>query len=130
MVLDRPLLAYAADDAHFSTRPDYFGGWVWVKAEENTPEALLASLKSGAFYASQGPLISEVRRENNELVIATSPVAEIYLSGAGSKNRSIQRSHLTGARLPLDPFLGSWARVTVIDFAGRRAWTSPFEVDG
>jgi hypothetical protein len=130
MVLDRPLLAYAADDAHFNTRPDFFGGWVWVKAESRTPEALLAALKTGAYYSSQGPQIHDVRREGDEMVIATSPVAEIYISGAGSKNRSIQRSLVTGARLPLDRFSGSWARVTVVDFAGRRAWTSPFMVEG
>ena len=44
----------ATDDAHFS-EPDHFGGWVMVKALENTPEALLAALKAGDFYSSQGP---------------------------------------------------------------------------
>ena len=38
----RRLLAYAADDAHFSIRPDTFVGWVEVRAEELSPEAILS----------------------------------------------------------------------------------------
>ncbi len=50
----RQLSLIATDDAHFS-EPDHFGGWVMVKAEENAPDALLAALKRGDFYSSQGP---------------------------------------------------------------------------
>lgn len=124
-----PLLAYAADDAHFHTRPDRFGGWVWVKAEERTPEALLAALKAGSFYSSQGPTFTDVRREGNEIVIETSPVNEIYLTGIGSKRRGCAEPGVTEARLPIEPFIGEWARITIIDANGKRAWTSPFVVE-
>ena len=50
------LTAVATDDAHFRV-DDACGGWVMVKAEENEPAALLAALKAGHFYSSQGPLI-------------------------------------------------------------------------
>ena len=125
----RPLLAYAADDAHFHIRPDRFGGWVWVKAEERTPEALLAALKAGSFYSSQGPTFSDIRREGDDLVITASPVDEIMLTGIGSKRRGVSEPGLTEARLPIAPFAGEWARVTIIDANGKRAWTSPFVVD-
>lgn len=125
----KPLLVYAADDAHFNTRPDYFGGWVWVRAEENSPEALLAALKAGSYYSSQGPQIHNIEPDGDDLVISTSPVAEIYLAGGGSKHRYAQRSSLIEARLPLDFFKGTWARITVIDHAGQRAWTNPFVVE-
>ena len=50
----RRLNAIAVDDSHWKA-PDAFGGWVMVKAAENDPDALLDALKSGEFYASQGP---------------------------------------------------------------------------
>ena len=53
------LNAYAADDAHFAT-PDAGGGWVMVKAEALEPELLLAALKRGDFYSSQGPEIHDI----------------------------------------------------------------------
>ena len=47
----RKLSFIATDDAHFRTgNLDAFGGWVMVKAEENTPELILDALKTGANY--------------------------------------------------------------------------------
>ena len=34
---------------------DYRGGWTMVKAERLDPDAILAALKAGHFYASTGP---------------------------------------------------------------------------
>jgi hypothetical protein len=76
-----------------------------------------------------GPELRDIRREGDELVISSSPVAEVYLTGAGSKHKYLQRSALTETRFPLDLFLGSWARVIVVDAAGHRAWSNPFEVE-
>ena len=50
----RRLSLIATDDAHFS-EPDHFGGWVMVKATENTPDALLAALKRGDLTPARGP---------------------------------------------------------------------------
>ena len=69
----RRILGYAADDAHFNGRPDHFGGWVMVRAEALTPEALLEALKDGQFYSSQGPTIEHVgrgRRPNRRALLA------------------------------------------------------------
>ena len=56
------LTAIATDDAHFRAGDsDAFGGFVMVKAESLDPEALLAALKNGHFYASQGPRIDDMR---------------------------------------------------------------------
>jgi len=35
---------------------------------------------------------------------------------------------MTRAKLPVDGLQGSRLRLTVIDAAGNRAWTNPFEV--
>lgn len=122
------LSAIATDDSHFKA-DDAFGGWVMVKAEENTPEALLAALKAGRMYASQGPEIHDITREGDELVITCSPAATIALLGPVSMNARQHGRNLTRARLPLTKFLGSWARVAVTDASGRRAWTSPLWLD-
>ncbi len=129
MATGTPLLAYAADDAHFKDRADFCGGWVMVKSEENSPESLLAALKSGAFYSSMGPELRDIRREGDELVIECSPVEEVYVTGPGIKRAYQQRSAITSARFPVEKFVGGWARVTVVDRAAQRAWSNPFTVD-
>lgn len=116
----------ATDDAHFN-EPDHFGGWLWVKAEENTPEALLAALKAGHYYASQGPEIYGLRLADGVLEITCSAVVSVIVQGAGVAARALHGVSMTRARLDLGDLAQSpWLRVTVIDAAGRRAWSNPY----
>jgi predicted metal-dependent phosphoesterase TrpH len=124
-LIGKRLGAIAVDDAHFSTRPDAFGGWVHVKAETLDPDALLAALKAGRFYASQGPELRDVAIEGDEIRVACSPVRAIFATGAGSAARYLRGDGLTEASFPLEPFAGGYVRITVVDDAGKRAWTSP-----
>jgi hypothetical protein len=121
------LQAYAADDAHFQAREDRFGGWVQVRAEALEPDALLAALKAGHFYSSQGPEIRQLTIEGNQLRLECSPARAVFVSGRGSRSRSALApgGDLTTCTLGLDPFAGSYCRVTVVDKAGKRAWTNP-----
>ena len=121
----RRLLAYAADDTHFSDRPDSFGAWVMVRAPELTPESLLSALKAGHFYSSQGPELHDVRIEGNSLYVSCSPASVIFISGRGSRAAHVRGEGLTEAEFPLDRFLDSYCRVTVLDAEGKRAWTNP-----
>ena len=124
----RELTLIATDDAHF-TEPDHFGGWVMVKAEENTPEALLAALKDGAFYATQGPELRDIRLEGDRLVVESSAVASVILLGRGTASTAVHGHSLSRTDLPLARFRGhDWLRVTVIDAAGRRAWSNPIRL--
>jgi hypothetical protein len=121
----RRLTLIATDDAHFH-EPDHFGGWVMVKATENTPEALLAALKRGDFYASQGPQIHDVRIEGETAYVECSAAASIVALGWGTGARGVHGHSMTRAEVPLDRLLGSpWVRISVIDAAGRRAWSNP-----
>ncbi|MBT9383070.1 CehA/McbA family metallohydrolase [Pseudooceanicola sp. CBS1P-1] len=121
----RALSLIATDDAHFS-EPDHFGGWVMVKAPENTPEALLAALKDGAFYSSQGPELRDVRLHDTHVEVACSAVATVILQGRGTAAVAHHGHSLTRAEIPLTRFANSpWLRVTVIDAASRRAWSNP-----
>ncbi len=121
----RRLSLIATDDAHF-TEPDHFGGWVMVKAEENAPEALLAALKRGDFYASEGPELRGVRLAEHEVAVESSAVQTVIVQGHGAAATAVHGQSLTSATVPLDRVRNSpWLRVTVIDRAGRRAWSNP-----
>jgi histidinol phosphatase-like PHP family hydrolase len=121
----RRLSLIATDDAHF-TEPDHFGGWVMVKARENTPEALLAALKAGDFYSSQGPELRDVRVEGDRVTVESSAVVSVIALGAGSGAKAVHGASMTRAQVPLDRLNDSpWVRVAVVDAAGRRAWSNP-----
>jgi hypothetical protein len=121
----RRLSLIATDDAHFS-EPDHFGGWVMVKATENTPEALLAALKDGAFYSSQGPELRDVWVDGDHVVVESSAVVSAIVQGRGTGARAVHGASMTSTRVPMARLNGSpWLRVTVIDAAGKRAWSNP-----
>jgi hypothetical protein len=115
----------ATDDAHFS-EPDHFGGWTMVKATENEPQALLAALKRGDFYASTGPELRDVRIEDGHLVVECSAVSSIIAIGWGTGAKAVHGPSMTRGAVPLDRLNHSpWVRAAVIDAAGKRAWSNP-----
>ena len=121
----RRLTLVATDDAHFS-EPDHFGGWVMVKAEANEPEALLAALKAGHFYSSQGPDLHDVRITDEAVEVECSSVRSIIVQGSGTAAKAVHGMSLNGASIPLERFRNSpFVRVSVIDHSGRRAWSNP-----
>lgn len=125
----RRLDLVATDDAHF-TEPDHFGGWVMVKAEENDPEALLGALKAGRHYSSQGPELRNIVLTDSEIVVESSAVVSMIVSSSGNLAKAVHGLSMTRAALPLRLYAGrDWIRVTVIDAAGRRAWSNPIWLD-
>ena len=121
----RHLNLIATDDAHFNT-PDYFGGWVMVKAKENAPDALLEALKAGAFYSSTGPEIHDIRITKDGIEVDCTAVVNILVQGHGSPMAKLRGEAMTKAQISLERLAGSpWIRVTVIDRAGKRAWSNP-----
>lgn len=123
------LLTYAADDAHFKIRADYRAAWVQVKAEALDPDALLAALKAGHFYSSQGPELSDVSVDGERIRIACSPAESVFVTGRGSVAVHQTLQGIGRCDFSLAPFAGSYCRVTVIDAAGKRAWTNPIWID-
>ena len=121
----RKLNLIATDDAHFNT-PDFFGGWVMVKATQNTPEALLAALRAGAFYSSTGPQINDIRITDEGVEVDCSSAATIIVQGQGTSMATLHGNSMTTAQLSLERLANSpWIRVTIIDRAGKRAWSNP-----
>ncbi|MEZ4498666.1 MAG: hypothetical protein R2839_01095 [Thermomicrobiales bacterium] len=129
LMLARKVNILAVDDAHFSTRPDFFGGWVQVKATSLDQTALLNALKAGHFYSSQGPEIYDISIENGKLTVATSPVHSIFLTGGGPAVERARGERLMSATFPVDRFKGRYCRVTAVDDAGNRAWSNPIWLD-
>jgi hypothetical protein len=135
----RRLTAIATDDAHFRHGDyDAFGGFVEVKAESLEPEALLEALKAGSFYSSQGPRIHHLSFSAGEASIECSPVQAITLATGVSRALAKIGRQITGAVFDLTEVghnnrakgaPATWVRATIIDAAGRRAWTNPIWVD-
>jgi hypothetical protein len=121
------LTACATDDAHFvlNTR-DRAAGWVMVRSERNSPEALLAALKAGEYYSSSGPEIYNLDVEPGErLRLRCSPAERIFLIGGPAKYQTIGEQGITEAEFDLRAWTSPYARVLVRDDAGRKAWTNP-----
>jgi hypothetical protein len=119
--------AIATDDAHFRIE-DSCGGWVMVKAEANEPEALLASLKAGHFYASQGPMIHAAEISGGSLHVECSPAVNIAAVGRGCRASRVSGRQITRGEIPLQKFAGDWFRFAVTDAAGRAAWSNPIRL--
>ncbi|MCU0889569.1 MAG: CehA/McbA family metallohydrolase, partial [Rubritepida sp.] len=101
----------AVDDAHFACM-DAFGGWVMVKAEANEPEALLAALKAGRCYATQGPLIHDIAWGAEQVEVTCTPAASVMVLGRGSRAAQSVAPGQTRVRLPLAALrAGGFARV-------------------
>ncbi len=73
----QPLMyGIATDDSHnYHTFGKEFSnagrGWIMVDADSLTPESLIKAMESGAFYASTGVVLEEVRFKNNTLKVVT-----------------------------------------------------------
>ena len=128
-----PLNAIATDDAHFKTR-DHFGGWVNVKAESLNPDNLLAALKAGHFYSSQGPEFHEIAMNGKHISITCSPVDCITVVCGTSRSCVRYAQGITSAEFDLATLETGWLlekpspwfRVTAIDAAGKKAWSNAY----
>jgi hypothetical protein len=125
------VLVNAGDDAHFEHPADRFGGWVEVHAERLEPGVLLEALKAGRYYSTQGPALRELLVEGESVYVQTSEAYAITLTGGGDRwlsgaDCTSQGGELISeAEFDLSPFRGSYCRITVVDHAGKRAWSNP-----
>ena len=113
--------------------PAGFSVWVWVRAGRLDPDCLVSALKAGDFYTSQGPVIHDIRlsEDRQHVKIVSSPVTSVLISGdpgrfAFAFRHGVQLTHCT---FPISAYHGSFFRVTIIDAAGRRAWSNPIWLD-
>ncbi len=131
--------ALAVDDTH---GPDHlFQGWTYIVAEDRSPEALLASLKAGRLYASQGPVITRLSFQDGVFEADFSPCTEVIgltnpsrgyglaYADKGGPDKGVQE--ITTARIPLlKDGKKRWFRLQLRDAQGRYAWTAPIVYQG
>jgi len=121
-----PLIA--TDDTHFYEQADLCRSFICVKAPTCTRDDLMAALRAGDFYASQGPQL-DVRLQNGVLTVDCSPVEEIvYHTGwVWSPHRSQMGEGLTHGEYTVSG-ADRFVRVEVRDAQGRYAWSPYFPI--
>jgi hypothetical protein len=77
-----PIWGTAVDDSHnyhkFKTALSNPGrGWLMVRAPKLSPEALIAAMEKGDFYATSGVRLKEIKRSSDRLCIEIEPEAGI-----------------------------------------------------
>lgn len=114
----------AADDSHFY-RGEQTRSFLMVQAETLSADGIKAAIRSGSFYASQGPRFRSVRINSDTVEVSCSPVESIVFESntvwcpdrvvTGGADRASYRIK------PTDRYV----RVMLIDKEGRKAWSSP-----
>ncbi len=121
----------AVDDAHWE-HADYGRGWVMVRAEELSAEAILRALTAGRFYASQGPAIYGLEVTESEIHVRCSEVGAITcvsLAGRGGQVLAEgPNGRLTEATFPRRG-KKLYVRIECADAQGRTAWSQPVLLD-
>jgi len=100
------------------------GGWTCVLAEDLTPHHLMAGLRRGSVYASQGPVFESIGLRAGRLVAEVSRCQEVHLVVDGESAARFGSSPLEW-EMP-EPTAGRYVRVELVDASGRRAWSAPF----
>ena len=120
------------DDAHMADAgdADVCACWTWLKMTRLTQKNVLKAVRTGACYASRGPVIHDFRVADGRSVIRCSPVREIYFICAPSSGKHrVARpgeslEHYEAPVVPAEKYI----RAVVIDAEGRQAWTNPLRL--
>lgn len=123
------IFATASDDVHGAE--DLFGGWIWVKAENRSREAIIKALFEGRFYATNGPVINDFGIEDGKVYISCSDCREIHFVTYSPRGKSIfaeDGKPLSAAEYTLKGG-ESYVRVVCVDYEGHSAWTQPIFFD-
>ena len=130
-LLDRggPVFGIAADDAHGVTH-DCFHGWVMVKSPELTLEGIMEALRTGAFYSTLGPEISDitVNHADKKITVKCSAAQSIVFKAECHRGRRVlapEGTALTEATYQV-PEGVKYVRVEITDGTGKKAWSNPF----
>jgi hypothetical protein len=129
----KKVFCIATDDCHGrdefgSVYNDSFGGWVSINASELSYEKIMSALQSGDFYASTGPSIESLVKDENQVTIKTSPVKSICYITKGRRRKSMiagEGEYLTEATFDIRDTDG-YFRIKAIDERGKCAYTQAY----
>ncbi len=90
LALGRKCFVTATDDNH---RPnDMFGGFIMLRADSLTYENIINAFENGDFYASRGPLLSEISYEDGEITIKSStPLTQVRFH-TGNRHKGVVKN--------------------------------------
>lgn len=121
----------ATDDSHsyydfspFRSNPGR--GWVMVRAEELSSEAIVEALSSGEFYSSTGVTLESLEMSKDSISLQIQQERDfIYVTRFIGRNGKLH-AEVEGARASYH-FAGDegYVRAVVINSSGPRAWTQP-----
>ena len=127
----------ACDDSHWRDK-DAGGGWIMVRARRLAVDEILAAIRAGEFYATQGPEIHRWAIEPSpagspdtpgRVVVECSPCSRVVFladrwlglvveaGGRGEEPLSRAVYQLTGKE--------TYVRAVCVDASGRKAWSQP-----
>ncbi len=101
-------------------------GWIWVRATELTPAALIESLKKGDFYASTGVELSDYRSDERSITVTIKEdrASKYLVQFIGSGGRLLEETISNSASYTFKGNEG-YVRAKVIESNGKLAWTQP-----
>lgn len=134
----RDFTALAVDDMH--TNVDKFGGWTMICAPDKERSSIVAALRNGEFYATQGPVIYSLEYENGifraefssavrAMVMADRSLAQcIRVEPApGMEDTPLATSCEVDIKSWLNP--GQYFRLEIMDEKGHFAWSNPLRFE-
>lgn len=129
------LLFGVADDDSHSFRPEDAEnpdlarpgrGWIWVRADTLTPDAIVGALRRGDFYASTGITLRQLEVSPGEYRLEIAPAGDRrYLTEFIGRHGRVLATSTT--LRPSYRITGSegYVRARISDSSGRMAWTQP-----
>lgn len=118
----------ATDDTHYFDGSDECKGWVMVRAEELSRQALLKALRAGDYYASQGPELYVTRQENRFIVECSPCIYVTALSNLSWTNgRTVRGQNITQFTYECRQE-EKWLRIQCCDQQGNQAWSNVFKL--
>jgi hypothetical protein len=135
--------AVASDDAHeyqtaaledpLATRPG--GGWVMVRSDTLSQKSIMAAMKRGDFYASNGVMLDDYRASPAGIEIDIAPpnrpddVRRFHTRFIGRGGKTLADVYGRKASYTIKGDEG-YVRATITDSNGRQAWTQPVRLPG
>ena len=131
------LFGVADDDSHSykpqdAENPDMARpgrGWIWVRADTLSADAIVRAFRRGDFYASSGITLRELKVDSAQYRLEITPAGDRrYLTEfIGQNGRVLARSTTLRPSYTITGNEG-YVRARVTDSSGRMAWTQPQQI--
>jgi len=126
------VFAVADDDSHFfkrigdPTAPTPGKGWIFVRAAELTPHAIIESIKSGDFYASTGVELSDYKADARQMTVTMKEErSSKYRVQFIGKNGQVLAESTANPAVYTFKGTEAYVRAKIYESNGKMAWTQP-----